>query len=69
MEDEVNFTLDEQIVCNVVLDEPESGISRKMGDVLGASGYQVVNADHSMAFCNEPIAEMRTKESGAAGDY
>ena len=68
MEDEMDISLDKQVIRHVILNEPEPRITGKVGDVLRASGDQVVDTDNGVPLCDEPVAEMRTEESGAAGD-
>jgi hypothetical protein len=39
-----------------------------MFDVLGVPGNEVIHADHLMTLLDEPVAEVRTKKSGTAGN-
>ena len=55
-------------VDHVVTDEFEVGIADEMLNVGLASSEEVVEADDFMSLLDEAIAEVGTKESGAAGD-
>ena len=51
-----------------MLDEAEVVASEQVGDVLDAAGEQVVDADDPVAVGEQPLAEVRAEEAGAAGD-
>ena len=68
MKDEIDLPFYEKVVRDIVVNELEAGISREMGDVIGAARDQVVNTDDRVLFGNKPIAEMRAEKTGAAGD-
>jgi hypothetical protein len=55
-------------LADVVLFEAEAGLVCEVGDVAVVTGGKVVNADHSVALAEEAIGEVRTKESGCAGN-
>jgi hypothetical protein len=67
--DEIHFTFDEEVIRDIILDELESWITRKMCDVFCAAGNQIVNANDGVPFSDQPIAQMRAEEAGSAGDY
>jgi hypothetical protein len=67
MEDEIDLPFHEQVVRDIVVDELEAWVSSKMGDVIGAAGDQVVNANDRVPFGNESIAQVRTEKTSAAG--
>ena len=68
MEDVVDISIDEEIVCDVVLNELELRLSSQMGDVCRATGDQVVDADDRVPLRDEAITEMRAEKPGTAGD-
>ncbi len=39
-----------------------------MKNVLTPAGEEIVEAEHFVAFAEQPFAKMRADESGAAGD-
>jgi hypothetical protein len=38
-----------------------------MGQVIEASGGEVIDTDHRMPFAQQPVCQVGTKESGGAG--
>jgi hypothetical protein len=40
----------------------------EVGDVLGAPGKEVINADHVMALLDKPGAQVRSEKAGTTGD-
>ena len=58
MKDEVDRTVDEEVVRDVVPDELEPRVPRQMGNVLCASRDQIVDADDIMSLGGQPIAKM-----------
>jgi hypothetical protein len=69
MEDEIDFPFHEQVIRDIVVDKLEARISGEVRNVVGAARDQVVNADHGVSLCNQPITEMRAEEAGAASNY
>lgn len=53
---------------HVALDQPETRIAFQLREIAPRSGDQIVHADHVVAEMNKTIAEMRSDESGRAGD-
>ncbi len=53
---------------NIVADELEIRPAQQMRDVDLLAGEEVVEADHVVPFIDQPLAQMRTQKSGAAGD-
>src|SRR4029077_11754726 len=54
--------------ANVFLNEFEARLVAEVGDVGAATGEQVVDDDHTPAFGEQGIAEMRTQKAGAPSD-
>jgi hypothetical protein len=52
----------------VVVVELEILALEEVLDVLQAAGDQVVHGDHMVAFLQEPIAQVRSQETGGTGD-
>lgn len=67
MKDEIDLSFYEKVVRDIVVDKLEAGIPREMGDVIGATRDEVVDANRGVLFGNEPIAQMRAEEAGATG--
>gem|GEM_PF-5873445 len=51
---------------HVVFDECEIAAIKQMGDVIQASRQQIVVDNDLVPFCKEPVAEMRSDETGTA---
>ena len=68
MEDGVQLPLHVEVLGYVLLDEAKVPVPRQVFDVGGAAGDQVVHDHHLVPFSQEPVAQMRTQKSGAAGD-
>src|SRR4051812_10830840 len=69
IEDALHRTGDLERLRDVVLDERKSGMVEKRPDVLDTARVEIVDAGHVVTALHQPIAEMRTDESGAAGDH
>jgi hypothetical protein len=54
---------------NVVPDKSKVRISSKMFDVVRRSGNEIINCDDAKPFAQQTIAEVRTQESRAPGNY
>jgi hypothetical protein len=55
-------------LTDIVLDQLKSGLIRKVFEVGGSTGAEVVDSEDAMAFCEERIAEMRSQKACCAGD-
>ena len=67
MEDEVERTLEVDVVRHVVLDEHEVA-ARQVLDVGGVAGDEVVHPDHGVATVEEVLGKVRADEAGRPGD-
>ena len=54
--------------CYVVAHRLEMRIGQQMGDIVFAAGKIVIDAKNVVAFRQQSLAQVRTKESGAASD-
>ena len=54
---------------DIVLDDPESRISREMAQVGGSAGDQVVDRENLPAAIEEVVAKVRPEKSRASRDY
>ena len=43
-------------------------VPQQMRDVAFVAGEEIVDAQHLVAVADQPVAEMRAEEAGAAGD-
>ena len=68
MQDVVDRAGDLDRLRDVVQHELEVGAAREVGDVLALAGDQVVDADDGDPLGEQPLAEVRAEEAGAAGD-
>jgi hypothetical protein len=68
MEDSIDLSFDVYEICDVVLDEPELRITKEVCDVIRASGDEIVKAYYFVPLGDEPVAEVRSDETGTAGD-
>jgi hypothetical protein len=50
-----------------VLDQAESGVVQEVLDIGAAAGQEIVDAEHLVLLAEQPLAEVRTKESCAPG--
>ena len=62
----IHFQIDG--IDDVVTDAFKVLISQKMADIVLASGKEVVETQDLMSLEKQPLAEMRTDKTGAAGD-
>ena len=69
MEDVIDRAGDIDKFCDIVLDNPESRISREMAHVGGSAGDQVVDRENIPAAIEEAIAKVRPEKSRASRDY
>ena len=53
---------------DVVLDKPKTRLIHERREVLHPAGREIVEAGHAVAFGKKPLAEVRSKEPGSAGD-
>ena len=60
--------LDVERQRHVVAHQLEAAVVEQRLDVVAGAGEEVVDADHVGAHVEQPLAEMRAEESGAAGD-
>src|SRR4051812_14912953 len=68
VKNEIHVVRQKDVVRDVVFDELVVLIARKVLDVCGVAGNEVVDPDDAVAFCEKAISEVGTEESGAAGD-
>ena len=64
----VDRTLHVDVRRDVLLDEHEAPVGEEVRDVVGRARPEVVHANDVVAVLEEPFAEMRADEAGAAGD-
>ncbi len=69
MEHVVHRVVEVKRASNVVADELEALVADQVVDVLAAAGDQVVDADHAVALGQQPLAQVRAEEAGAAGHH
>ena len=67
MQDEVDRSVDVDVVGDVVLDEGEVAV-RQMRDVGRIAGEEVVDPNHLVIAIEQRFGEMRADEAGRAGD-
>ncbi len=67
VKDVVDFAHVERL-ANIFLDKFETRIVAQVLEVGAASGEQIVDDDHAPAFAEQGVAQMRSQETGAAGD-
>ncbi len=60
--------LDVERKRHVVADELEARMVVQVLDVALGAGEEIVDAEHLVALLQQPVAQMRAEESGAAGD-
>src|SRR5262249_745543 len=53
---------------DIGFDERESPLAFQVAQVVEVAGDHVVDADHFVAFAQEPVAQVRAKESRGARD-
>ena len=51
-----------------MFDEFKIWVAGEMGDVIHATGEQIIKDDDAMAFGKQPVTEMRTEKASTAGD-
>ena len=68
MQNGVEGTLQVDVVGHVMADEAEAFVAGQVRDIVGATRDEVVHCDDGVPFVQQPIAEMTTQETGAAGD-
>jgi hypothetical protein len=66
--DEIDVLGDIDVIDDVDVAEVEGRVADVL-DVLQRAGLEVVDADDPMALAKQVLAEVRAKETGAAGDY
>ena len=69
VENEVDRSVNEQVVRYVILDELEPGIPGEMGDVGRGPRDEIVDAGDGVAFGDQTITQMRAEESRPTRDY
>jgi hypothetical protein len=68
MEDVIYLVGEVDVLRDVLFDVAEIWVSGQVGDIFHATGNQVVDRDYVMSFVQQAIAQMRSEETGAAGD-
>ena len=68
MEDVIEGPGEIDVGGDVVVDELEVGAGAQMGDVVEVAGEEIIHGNDAVSFGQETIAEVRSKETGAAGD-
>jgi hypothetical protein len=52
---------------HIVADQFEIRLAEKMLYVLFSAGKKIIEAEHFIACCEQPLAEVRSEKSGASG--
>ena len=65
----IDGAIEEDKFGNVLLDEFEVGVATEMGDVVDATGDEVVDADDFVTAGEEEVAEVGAEEASGAGHY
>jgi len=69
MENVIDFFLGKKNeIRNVVVDEPKIFVASQVTDIRRITRDQIIHCDHAMSFGQQPIAQMRTQKTGAAGN-
>lgn len=68
MEDSVDRSVDEDVLGNVKLDESKVRRAQEVGDVSCVAGDQVIDRRNAVPLGEQPIAEVRSKESRPASN-
>jgi hypothetical protein len=68
VENEVDGLLEEEGLCEIVVEGLELRLVRDVLDVLERAGVEVVDADDTVPLGEQVIAEVGADEAGAAGD-
>ncbi len=55
-------------LADVALLEAEAGFVGQVGEVIRIAGGEIVDADYSVALAQQAVGEVRTKETGGAGN-
>ena len=58
----------EDVVRNVVLDEPVILVARRDARCCRSAGDEIIDRDDAMPFREQPIGQMRSEKTRAAGD-
>jgi hypothetical protein len=66
VQDGIQIALNENIVCDIVLDVAEAFVAGQVRDIIGAAGDQVIHRDNRVPFGEEAFAEVRAKKARAA---
>ena len=61
------FVWQENEIRDVVLDEVKIFVAGKVSNVGHVAGDQIIDRNDAMTFGQEPVAQMRTEKTGAAG--
>ena len=68
MKDVIHFVRQENVVGDVLLDEPVILVARRVLDVREVPGDEIVDRDDAMPFREQAVRQMRAKKTGAAGN-
>jgi hypothetical protein len=68
VQNSIHSALDENIVSYVVLDETETLVASQVRDVVRGPCAQVVHRNNSMVIGQQPVTQMRTDKTRAAGN-
>ena len=63
-----SFFRQENVARNVMLDEGETLVARKVRDVLGIAGDQVIDRNDPVSFRQQAIGQMRPEKPSATSD-
>mgnify|MGYP001810678433 CR=1 FL=1 len=68
MHHRIHFARHEDEIRDIVADEGELGMARKMGQIFRPAGDKIIHTDDFMPFGNQTITQMRTKKTSRASD-
>jgi hypothetical protein len=67
MQDEIHRTINVDVIGYIVMEELKTAVV-KMGDVVDASGGQIIDADNFVSLSKQSIHQVRTQKASAAGE-
>jgi hypothetical protein len=68
VKDGVNLPLGKDVIGHVMFDKRKFRMTRQTGDIVGASGNEVVQANNLVPLLKETVAEMASDEPGSPGN-
>jgi hypothetical protein len=63
----VHWTINEEKLGDILLNESEVPVSSQMGDVIRRPGHQIVDSNHPVTTCEQTIGKVRSQKPGGAG--